>query len=123
MVVKKACNVALLIGAFLITVILVGACNPPAEAATAADFYKDKKITFVVASKAGGGTDSISRLVAPYIKKYTGAYAVVIDNVEEGGGMLAFNRLWNAKPDGLTICAIIPINVVMMEADKLEGIQ
>jgi tripartite-type tricarboxylate transporter receptor subunit TctC len=97
--------------------------QPCSEAATAADFYKDKKITFIASSKAGGGTDLIARILAPYLKKYTGAYAVVVDNVSEAGGMLALNRLWNSKPDGLTLCINIPHSTVLMEVGKEEGVQ
>ena len=53
------------------------------------EFYKGKTMRFIASSKPGGGTDLIVRLVAPYLKKYTGAYAVVVDNVEEAGGMVA----------------------------------
>jgi tripartite-type tricarboxylate transporter receptor subunit TctC len=121
--VNKTGNVRIWIGVFMMGAFLAGLFTPPAEAASAADFYKDKRIIFLVASKAGGGSDLISRIVAPYLKKYTGAYTVIIDNVPEGGGMLALNRLWNSKADGLTICTSIPINTVMMEADKQEGVQ
>ncbi len=69
------------------------------------------------------GTDLITRILAPHLKKYTGASAVVIENVPEAGGMLAINRLWNSKADGLTMGVIIPVNIVMTEAEKREGVQ
>jgi tripartite-type tricarboxylate transporter receptor subunit TctC len=112
-----------LIGTFLIISSLVGMFYHPAAAASAADFYKDKKITFIVSQKAGGGTDLLVRIIAPYIKNYTGAYAVVVESVPEAGGLLAFNRLWNSKPDGLTICTSIASDTVIMEAGKQEGVQ
>ena len=120
--VNKA-NVTNLISGFLILAVFVGAWQPRAEAASAADFYKDKKITFIASSKAGGGTDLIVRIIAPYLKKYSGAYAVVVDNVEEAGGMLALNRIWNSKPDGLTLSTNIMYSTIMMEVGKQEGVQ
>jgi tripartite-type tricarboxylate transporter receptor subunit TctC len=118
-------NVLNLIGGFLILVpiILFGVCNPQANAASAADFYKGKKVIFIVTAKAGGGTDIIARIVAPYLKKLTGAYSVEIDNVEEAGGMVAANRLWNSKPDGLTLYTEVPLTPVMMELAKQPGMQ
>jgi tripartite-type tricarboxylate transporter receptor subunit TctC len=118
----KAANLIML---FLILTFLVGEFNHQALAASssAADFYKDKKITYIVASKPGGGTDLIARLIAPYVKKYTDAYSVVVDNVAEGGGLLALNRLWNSKPDGLTIATSPMDNVVGQEVIKAPGVQ
>ncbi len=123
MVVKETGKLKTLIGTFLFIAIFLGPFKPSAEAASAADFYKDKKITFISADKAGGGTDIIVRIVAPYLKKHTGANAVIVENLAEGGGMLALNRLWNSKPDGLTLSAHIMSTAVMMEANKEPGVQ
>ena len=116
-------NVTNLIGGFLMLAFLVAVSHPQAEAAGAADFYKGKKILFIAASKAGGESDLIVRIIAPYVKKYTEAYAVLVDNVEEAGGILALNKLWNSKPDGLTLTAAIMYGIVSAEVGKMEGIQ
>ncbi|MCG6533594.1 MAG: hypothetical protein L7F78_02660 [Syntrophales bacterium LBB04] len=55
-------HVKYLIGGFLVAVVLVTASHHGAEGASAADFYKDKKISFMVAQTAGGGTDLITRI-------------------------------------------------------------
>ncbi|MCG6533593.1 MAG: hypothetical protein L7F78_02655, partial [Syntrophales bacterium LBB04] len=112
-----------LVGPFFIAAILLLAFHPSAEAASAADFYKGKRIVFMAASKPGGGTDLSVRIIAPYLKKYTEANSVIVQNVDEAGGMLALNRLWNSKPDGLTLTTTIPHATVVMEVNKEAGVQ
>ena len=68
------------------------------------DFYKDKVINMIIAGSPGGGHTRIARMIAPYIQKHTGAREVRISNMPGGGGLIAANHIWRAKPDGLTIC-------------------
>jgi tripartite-type tricarboxylate transporter receptor subunit TctC len=116
-------NITNLIGGFLMLAVLAGACKTQAEAASAADFYKNKKITYMVASTAGGETDICVRRVAPYLQKYTGASAVIIENVPQAGGVVALNKLWNAKPEGLMLLTAIPHSVVGLEVGEQSGVQ
>lgn len=74
----------------------------PAHGADAAGFYKGKTITFVTPGSAGGGYDTYMRTIIPYLEKKTGATAVPV-NQPGGGHLLAVNRTYDAKPDGLTI--------------------
>lgn len=69
---------------------------------SAADFFKKNPVTLIVNSSAGGGTDYGARLVAAYWNQYTGGHMAVI-NEPGGGGMVAVNRIYSAKPDGLTV--------------------
>ncbi len=67
------------------------------------DFYKGKSVKLLVGSSPGGGNDMWSRLIAPYLGKYTGATVVVV-NMGGGGGIKMWNHLQNsAKPDGRTL--------------------
>ena len=66
------------------------------------DFMKGKIINLIVPHGAGGGYDTYARLLAPYIEKYSGC-TIVVENVTGAGGDVGRNRVWNAKPDGLTI--------------------
>lgn len=112
-----------LISLFLILTVLFEILKPQADAASAADFYKGKRISFISTEKAGGHVGLLARTIAPYLKKYTGALAVVVDDVEGGGGLIALNRLWNSKPDGLTV-VIGQMNLsVTLEGGKMEGVQ
>jgi tripartite-type tricarboxylate transporter receptor subunit TctC len=68
----------------------------------AASFYKGKVLTFIIPYSPGGGYDAYGRMIAPLIEKKTGA-TVVISNIEGGETYVAQNKVYNGKPDGLTI--------------------
>ena len=44
-----------------------------ARAQTAAEFYKGKTLTYIIATKPGGGYDTYGRLTAKYMAKHLGA--------------------------------------------------
>lgn len=69
---------------------------------TAADFYKGKKVRFIVPYTPGGGYDLIARSLAPYLEKYTGAQFIV-ENIPGAGGNVGAEYVFKARPDGLTI--------------------
>lgn len=68
----------------------------------AAAFYKGKNLSYIVPYKPGGGYDMYSRLIAPYLKKHTGA-RIIVRNMPGAGGMLGVNELYKAPANGLTI--------------------
>jgi len=68
----------------------------------AEEFYKDKTINFIISFPTGGGYDSQSRLMAPYLEKYLPGTKVAVENIDGGSGLTGTNRIWEAKPDGLT---------------------
>jgi len=108
----------------LILVIAVGAVlgTNPVEAKSqkdAAAFYKGKNLTYVVPYRPGGGYDAYSRLLAPYLEKYTGA-RVIVRNVPGAGGMLGVIELYKAPANGLTIGIQ---NAVASVANQLSGIK
>jgi tripartite-type tricarboxylate transporter receptor subunit TctC len=65
----------------------------------AAAFYKGKTIIVFVPSAPGGTFDLLSRVIAPYLEKYTGARALLQNSVN----IQAQNSLVRAKPDGLAV--------------------
>jgi putative tricarboxylic transport membrane protein len=71
-------------------------------AESAADFYKGKTINAVSQFAEDAVLSVLSRIAAPYLEKYTGAN-VVVKPMPGGGGMLALNSLYKAKPNGLTL--------------------
>jgi tripartite-type tricarboxylate transporter receptor subunit TctC len=88
-----------------ILVLGIGFFWGPTIEAGEADFYKGKTMTLMVPFPPGGGFDLYARALMPFIKKYTGADLVVLENKPGGGGNIAYNQLFNAvKQDGLTIC-------------------
>jgi tripartite-type tricarboxylate transporter receptor subunit TctC len=90
------------IAAALAALLLAGA--PLTQAAeSAAEFYKGKTITYVVATAPGGGYDTYGRLVARYMNKYLPDSKIIIRNIPGAGHVIGANTIYAAKPDGLTI--------------------
>jgi tripartite-type tricarboxylate transporter receptor subunit TctC len=69
--------------------------------------YPEKEITLIVPWAAGGGADLISRILADVMKADLGKPVVVV-NKPGGGGLLGFNQIASAKPDGYTIGIATP---------------
>jgi tripartite-type tricarboxylate transporter receptor subunit TctC len=73
-------------------------------------FYQGKTIKLVIGSTTGGGYDSWARLLARYYGKYIpGNPTIIVQNMPGAASIVATNYLYNvAKPDGLTLGAILP---------------
>lgn len=82
----------------------------PGEIAAQADHFQGKTIRLVVGSSTGGGYDLWARLLAQYYGKYIpGNPAIIVQNMPGAGSLVAANHVYNiAKPDGLTLGAILP---------------
>ena len=88
------------------SIILTIACaSDSQETATPADFYRGKTIDFIISSSAGGSTDRVSRVIASYLERDTGA-SVVITNRVGAGGLEGINHVYRSEPDGLTLGAV-----------------
>lgn len=76
--------------------------------------FPSKNITFIVPVTPGGGFDTYSRILAPFLKKYLpGQPNVIIKNVPGGEWRVGIRELLKSKPDGHTICIFnIPGNIV-----------
>jgi tripartite-type tricarboxylate transporter receptor subunit TctC len=81
------------------------AVSPLGSVADAADFYKDRTITFIIGSAPGGGYDAYSRLVASHLGRHIGGQPTIVpQNVPGAGSIRAANYLYSIAPkDGTTI--------------------
>ena len=61
-----------------------------------------KNVTIIVPYSAGGGTDTVSRLIGEQMSRALGR-PVVIENVVGGGGTIANDRVARSAPDGTTV--------------------
>jgi tripartite-type tricarboxylate transporter receptor subunit TctC len=61
-----------------------------------------KTITIVVPFSAGGGTDTVSRLIGENMSRTLGQ-TVLVENVVGAGGTLANDRVARSAPDGSTV--------------------
>jgi tripartite-type tricarboxylate transporter receptor subunit TctC len=101
-------------------VALAAAClaTTPAQAQSAADFYRGNTIKFALASEPGGGFDLVARGFAKYFVNYMpGKPNVVIVNMPGGGGTIHANWAYNIAPkDGSVInmnLSTLPMNQVI----------
>lgn len=70
-----------------------------AVAPAAAEEWPSRPVTMVVPLAAGGGSDGLSRVVAPTLGDILGQ-TVIVENVGGVGGMIGASRVAKAAPDG-----------------------
>jgi len=77
----------------------------PAMAESPAEFYRGKTVTMIVSSAAGGGYDTLARVIANYLGKHIpGTPQVIVRNMAGAGGIVATKHLYNvAAKDGTVI--------------------
>jgi tripartite-type tricarboxylate transporter receptor subunit TctC len=81
--------------------------------------YPEQPIKMIVGYGAGGGTDIIARVMAPYIGKYLGnAAGIVVLNRAGAGGGIGFAEIANAQPDGYTIGFVNTPNVLTIPIER-----
>jgi tripartite-type tricarboxylate transporter receptor subunit TctC len=92
--------------AALVTVGLFAAA--PASADAVSDFYKSKRVTFIISAGTGGGYSTYSRTFIRYMQPYfPGNPTIRPTHMQGAGGIVAANYLFNrAKRDG-TVMAMI----------------
>jgi tripartite-type tricarboxylate transporter receptor subunit TctC len=71
-------------------------------ASAGAQTYPSRPIRMIVPFPPGGGTDSVSRVVAQELAKST-SWTVVIENKAGAGGMIGLQEAARATPDGYTM--------------------
>lgn len=74
----------------------------PAGTAFAQDWRPTGTVELIVPSSPGGGHDTNARALVSVMEKYAGQSIVVV-NQPGGGGVVAYNQMEAAKPDGLTL--------------------
>ena len=66
--------------------------------------FPSKPIKYIIAFPPGGGSDTNSRILIPFLEKHLGPKAEIVpQNVRGAGGKVGWNELAAAKPDGYTI--------------------
>ncbi len=78
----------------------VGAQDPAAD-------YPNRVIRVVVNNPAGGGLDTVTRIVTEALTRKLG-HPVVIENRGGAGGNIGAEAVYNATPDGYTLLAAVP---------------
>ncbi len=76
-----------------------------------AQSYPTKPLTMIVAFPAGGGSDVIGRLVGKAMQDSLGQ-PIIVENVVGVGGSLGVLKAANAAPDGYTLLAGSPLELI-----------
>ena len=116
---KKSCS-CLAAGMFLL--VSLAAIGNAAAAQADLDFYKGKTVTYIVATKTGGGYDTYARLIARYLQKHLPGSKVIVKNVPGAGHIIGANTVYQAAPDGLTI-GTFNTGLIYAQIIGQEGIQ
>ncbi|MPZ39059.1 MAG: tripartite tricarboxylate transporter substrate binding protein [Rhizobiales bacterium] len=77
--------------------------------------YPNRRITIVVPNTAGGGVDTVSRLVATALQAKWGQ-TVVVENRTGGNGNIGAQRVASAAPDGYTLLASAEVPLIMNQS-------
>ncbi len=81
-----------------------------------------QRIRLVVGFGAGGGYDAYARLLAPHLKRETGA-TVVVENWPGGGGLVALNKGAADRSDGLTLMLVNGPSATISQILGREGVR
>ncbi len=92
--------------------LILGASLLAACTATLAQDYPNKPIRFIVPFPPGGGTDSLTRMVANKLTD-TLKWTFVVENKPGAGGNVALDTTAKAPPDGYTLVMAQTDNVVL----------
>src|SRR5579871_6579820 len=100
----------------------------PASAQSAADFFKGKRISILVAYETGGGYDLYARLLAPFLSHHIpGEPTVIVQNMPGAGGLKAARYLLDVAPkDGTTLGVLaqtIPFDTVLGYSEGVDAAQ
>jgi len=94
-----------------------------------AQAFPAQAIRLVVPFTPGGGTDSVSRLIAERIAQVQPGWNLVVDNKPGAGGNIGMDAVAKARPDGLTLAmgqtstlAINPALYAKMSFDPLKDL-
>ena len=81
--------------------------STPGIAADSPDFYRDKKLTFLVGGDPGGAYDIYARLLSRHMPRHiTGNPSTLFQYITGAGSVIAMNYLYNSGPqDGTVIIA------------------
>jgi len=91
---------------FIVFGVLAGSAMTAAWAQSAAN-YPDRPIRVIVSVPAGGGVDTVTRLVAAKMQAILGQ-PMVVENKAGVGGSVAAEYVFAAPPDGYTLLASQP---------------
>ena len=86
----------------MMAVALLSGCSQNGGSGQREAEYPSKPISVIVPMAAGGASDLTARSMEKVASKYLGQ-SIVVENKEGGSGVLGYNEVVNAQPDGYTL--------------------
>jgi tripartite-type tricarboxylate transporter receptor subunit TctC len=118
---KKAWRKVLAVLLALVMALTIAGCG---SSETAVEDYPTKSITLVVGFNPGGGVDTGTRGIQPYLQKYIGK-TILVENKPGNQGLIAMNYVGEQRADGYTllVCtnAMCLNAMIFPESYKLKG--
>ena len=98
----------------LIASLCAAALAAPAQADSAAEFYKGKTVSLIAGFPPGGGYDTYVRLLSRHYGRFIpGQPAVVASNMPGAGSLVAANHIYNKAPADGTALAMFASSAAM----------
>ena len=85
------------------------------------EYFRNKKVTYIVGTEAGGSYDTYARLIGRYMERQLPETTIVIRNVPGAGSIIAANVLYATSPDGLTI-GTLNTGLIYAQLFRMEGV-
>ena len=85
------------------TLAATGAISPALAQTVAPSAYPDHPIRIIVGYAAGGGVDSVARLLGEPMKQALGGQTIIVENRTGASAMIAAGAVAKAQPDGYTL--------------------
>lgn len=101
--------VGIVFASAFLTACAIASTASAARADSVSDFYKGRTLQVIVSAGPGGGYDLYARSIMRHMVRHIpGGPAVVVKNMQGGGGIIGTNFLYNvASRDGSVIGAVI----------------
>ncbi len=99
---------------------LAGIAMGAAQAASAAEFYKGKRMTLIVGYTAGGGYDTYTRLLGRHMVKHVpGNPSIIVKNMTGAGSIKAAAYIANIAPKDGTVFGTFSRSIALSKLLKL----
>ena len=100
------------------------AAGSSSEAASVADFYRDKTVEIYVGTTAGGGYSTFAQILSRHLGRHIpGNPTVIVKNLPGAGGLKALNYVYNAAPKDGTVLITPNAGPVRQVALGSEGVK
>lgn len=110
---------------FTTTAVVICAALSGSASAQSADSFPDRPIHLIVTFAAGGGMDTVARVVGERLSERLGQ-PVVVENMPGANGDLAAMHVAEAEPDGYTLLvssSILTVNPSLFEETPYDPVE